>query len=245
MKTTFGKGGREDWKGKGRQIDDLLLHDGEGGQKVAGDESSFGAGGRLSSAEGDEAMFVLSIEHKKVTFQLSRMKEDRESGSTTLHRAQDEVEMARMFEEGKITFSKFLEDENLVKDPMLVIKWSEGQYVTRQDGSPLLDALVSWRENTLKTMDTKEGGEEEESEKRHARSKSAPPTQEQINRADSEEIENRTESKQGTLSWVQWWSRNRRQQANTANAVGGRPMLRGAVTAPPSDKIVRFSKPLT
>ncbi|KAJ3996940.1 nuclear elongation and deformation protein 1 [Lentinula boryana] len=58
----------------------------------------------------------------------------------------DEFETARLFERGKIFFEDFIQDDQLARDPRLVLKWTRQQYISQRDGSPLMDALILWRD---------------------------------------------------------------------------------------------------
>ncbi|KAJ6539705.1 Lipin/Ned1/Smp2-domain-containing protein [Mycena capillaripes] len=217
----------------------------EGGEltasPVAADEVvGYGAGGRLSASQSDPTKFTVAIEGKKVEFELSlvsntasddeesetevRGRRDRNgsSGGTRLFDRRDEVEAERLFGKGQIDINRFLEDETVVSDPRLVIRWAGDHYITRTDGSPLMDALVLWRDALVKQStdgiplrptspasdeeDTKSvpgtPTDEEEPQRRFERSKSEPP-------------EAAPTGKPTSSSWVQWWSRSKRDAAPT------------------------------
>lgn len=106
----------------------------------------YGAGGRLSASESDPTRFTVSIEGRKVGFELSivspdsasdgeesdvRGRRDRDgaSGGTRVFDRRDEVEAARLFEKGQIDLYRFFEDKTVVSDPRLVIRWAGGQFV--------------------------------------------------------------------------------------------------------------------
>ncbi|KAJ7930124.1 nuclear elongation and deformation protein 1 [Mycena leptocephala] len=208
----------------------------------------YGAGGRLSASESDPAKFTVAIEGRKVGFELSlvsdtasdgeesesdvRGRKDRDgaSGGTRVLRVfnrRDEVEAARLFGEGQIDLNRFLEDETVVSDPRLVIRWAGDQYITRSDGSPLMDALVLWRDALVKqtTSDAKSVPdspiEEEEDE---------PPRR--PDRAKSEPLEQAPTGKPTSSSWVQWWSRSK--QGNKSVTKDDRPPLSWTASAPDS-----------
>ncbi|KAJ7368702.1 Lipin/Ned1/Smp2-domain-containing protein [Mycena albidolilacea] len=218
---------------------------------VATEAVGYGAGGRLSASGADPTQFTVAIEGKKVGFELSivspdsssdgeaesdaRGRRDRDgaSGGTRVFNRRDEVEAARLFGKGQIDLNRFLEDETVVNDPQLVIRWAGDQYITRSDGSPLLDALVLWRDALVKQ--TTDGiplrptspasfvpdtpVDEEEPDQRRDRAKSEPPEQTPT-----------VAGKPTSSSWVQWWSRSKQQPA----AVGkdDRPPLSWAASAP-------------
>ncbi|KAJ3511574.1 hypothetical protein NLJ89_g4023 [Agrocybe chaxingu] len=220
---------------------------------------SFGAGGTLTASKEDSSMLVLSIEGKKVVFQLSLFEdqqEDRfaqgERGRACEQKAigklkRGEVETARLFDRYKVDLNRFLDDDTVVQDPRLVIRWAGDQYITRSDGSPLMDALVHWRASTQKKrqsgdalrpvspppsggLDLSEHYTEDGPSKEHGRSKSEPPSSTEIRKVeeqDSQEAAAATKEDAGktegqtlslakkptSSSWVQWWSRSRKNDA--------------------------------
>lgn len=115
---------------------------------AANEVVGFGAGGRLSASESDPAKFTVTIEGKKVGFELSlvsdspsdedeseargRRDRDGSSGGARMFDRRDEVEAARLFGKGQIDLNRFLEDETVVSDPRLVIRWAGDQSVSTQ-----------------------------------------------------------------------------------------------------------------
>ncbi|KAJ7632102.1 Lipin/Ned1/Smp2-domain-containing protein [Mycena rosella] len=211
----------------------------------------FGAGGRLSASQSDPAKFTVSIEGKKVGFELSlvsgttendaRGRRDREgsTGGARVFNRRDEVEAARLFGTGQIDLNRFLEDQTVVNDPRLVIRWAGDQYITRSDGSPLMDALVLWRDALVKqTTDgiplrpTSPASDEEDA-------KSVPDTpsddeeqRQRHNRSKSEPPEQAPKGKPTSSSWVQWWSRSKRGQTEGPPGKEDRPHLPSTASAP-------------
>ncbi|KAJ7129323.1 Lipin/Ned1/Smp2-domain-containing protein [Mycena epipterygia] len=234
-----------------RMHDDDEVEDDEHTQPpVAG----YGAGGRLSASRSDPAKFTVAIEGKKVGFELSlvpdtaldnesdsRGRRDRDgaTGGAHVFDRRDEVDAARLFGMGQIDLNRFLEDETVVNDPRLVIRWAGDQYITRSDGSQLMDALVLWRDALLKqttdgiplrptspTSDEEDAksvpgtpGDDDEERHRHDRSKSAPPEQD-------------PKGKPTSSSWVQWWSRSKRGKSDGPPLKDGRPPLPWTTSAP-------------
>ncbi|KAJ7167559.1 nuclear elongation and deformation protein 1 [Mycena filopes] len=226
-----------------------------------GEVVGFGAGGRLSASQSDSAKFTVAIEGKKVGFELAlvpdtasdeeedsdvRGRRDRDgtSGGTRVFDRRDEVEAARLFGKGQIDLNRFFEDETVVCDPRLVIRWAGDQYITRSDGSPLMAALVLWRDALVKQATqgipirpTSPMSDEEDAAKsvpdtptedesdphlRYGRSKSEPP-EAALNGG-----------KPTSSSWVQWWSRSKRGPTPTTK--DDRPPLPWTASAPgPSD----------
>ena len=108
------------------------------------DDTIFGAGGILSASREDLTVFVLSIEGRKIGFQLSLIppegeedsfSEDEAKGrqgienSRTKERPQDEVEAARLFDRYCVDWARFMDDEIVVHDPQLTIRWAGNQFV--------------------------------------------------------------------------------------------------------------------
>ncbi|KAK7054133.1 nuclear elongation and deformation protein 1 [Favolaschia claudopus] len=214
--------------------------------------TAYGAGGRLSASESDPAKFTVTIEGKKIGFELSivgadgvsedeeesdvRGRRDRDgaTGGKRLFDRRDEVEAARLFGKGQIDLDRFLEDDTVVSDSQLVIRWAGDQYITRSDGSPLMDALVLWRDALVKQTtegiplrptspalsvpDTPE--DEVEPDTRYSRAKSEPP----------EQATPIVAGKPTSSSWVQWWSRSRQQPSKSGKEE--RPALPWTSSAP-------------
>jgi phosphatidate phosphatase LPIN len=129
----------------------------------------FGTGGTLSASDDDLTTLILNIDGRKVEFQLSLVGDEYENHDSSLKRPvyRDEMEAARLFDTARVDLTKLLDDENVTGDPRLMIRWARDQcvalpfmssqqliccddrYITRDDGSPLMDALVYWRASTL------------------------------------------------------------------------------------------------
>ena len=89
---------------------------------------TFGAGGRLTSSRKNPARFGVFIEGKNVAFELSILDTDEsKGGNRKVFDGRDEVEAARLFDKGKVDYRRFLDDESVVHDERLVIKWAGGQ----------------------------------------------------------------------------------------------------------------------
>ncbi|KAF9450644.1 LNS2-domain-containing protein [Macrolepiota fuliginosa MF-IS2] len=240
MKTSFGKGFA--WKGKARDLDDLL-------QETLDEDWLFSGCGRLSAKSGEDTTIFLTVGQKSVSFELSlisqsppttrvsRKGKEKENAANELPLLDGYDEISRRFEEGKLTLSGFMQDESPATNPSLTIKWIDGHYATRQDNPSLLDALGLWRIDTLKAQGKREQTPEEEestNEIRHARSKSEPPTPEQKAMTEAEGVENETTpgKKPASSSWVQWWSRSRRRETEISRSPAT-VTLRPAVSEPP------------
>ena len=93
-----------------------------------GSEGSFGAGGRLTSSRQNPTRFGVYIEGKTVAFELSIVDSTELKGGTRkVFDGRDEVEAASLFEKGKVEYRRFLDDEGIVHDERLVLKWAGGQ----------------------------------------------------------------------------------------------------------------------
>jgi phosphatidate phosphatase LPIN len=109
---------------------------------VSDSDSLFGNGGTLT-IENDDGNELISMEYhgiKRLAFELSLC--------GPLSSSMDPPEAAKQFLASKITLQRLLEDASTVHSEKLVIRWDE-KYISRTDGTPLFDALVAWRDNTL------------------------------------------------------------------------------------------------
>ncbi|KAJ1308894.1 hypothetical protein OPQ81_004581 [Rhizoctonia solani] len=114
-----------------------------GSRAVSDSDSLFGNGGTLAIESDAENGEQISMEYqgiKRLAFELSLC--------GPLSPSMDPLEAAKQFVESKITLQRLLEDASIVHSQKLVIRWDE-KYIARTDGTPLFDALVVWRDNTL------------------------------------------------------------------------------------------------
>ncbi|KAF8076685.1 nuclear elongation and deformation protein 1 [Lyophyllum atratum] len=262
-----------------RRIKELVEDNEEYNEPDEREEESvaFGQGGQLKASNKDPTRFILYIEGRKLPFELSvvpptegtaeplsepeegadteagtRGRRNRfgKPGGLKAFSGRDEVEAARLFDQGKVEYQRFMEDDDLVNDPGLVIRWAGDQYITRNDGSPLMRALVHWRDATLqqtaqdlpsrpaspvsdeeveeRLLSPAPSSDEQPEERHHHRSKSEPPEKPQ--------------GKPTSSSWVHWWNRSGRKKTEAEKkdadilAAPGvkseRPGLRGTASAP-------------
>jgi phosphatidate phosphatase LPIN len=116
----------------------------EEGSERRDETGIFGAGGTLSASHEDLTMFVLSIEGRKIAFQLSLIPPEGEEdsfsqdeakgrqgidNSRTKERPQDEVEAARLFDRYCVDWARFMDDGTVVHDQRLIIRWAGNQFV--------------------------------------------------------------------------------------------------------------------
>jgi phosphatidate phosphatase LPIN len=99
-------------------------------------QDQFGAGGKLCAHKTEPTLFVVAIEGQKVSFELSLIEDDINGSPASQAIEQDgkrwpvkrsEVETAELFERGKVAYTHFIEDENILKDDRLVIRWANDQ----------------------------------------------------------------------------------------------------------------------
>lgn len=181
---------------------------------VPSDTDTFGAGGRLSALSTDPTKFRVSIDSGTTVFELSLVEERQ------VFHGHDEVEAARVFEAGLVDYHRFVGDDSIVNDARLVIKWNGGQYIAREDSSPLMGALTIWREASATDGLVDDA--------------STPPSRPQEESAPTPPEEDTDPltppvppSRQSTSSsWVRWWSRSR------DIPIAEHPSLREATTIP-------------
>ncbi|KAG0698677.1 Lipin/Ned1/Smp2-domain-containing protein [Suillus ampliporus] len=211
-------------------------------------EHGFGSGGVLTTLSSDPRVFLVHIEGQALSFALSLVP----TSERGIFHGTDEVEAVRLFEAGRIDYTQLVSEEvvigasedvrtrRMVDDERLVIRWAGGQHITREDGSPLMDALRLWVENAPKVPSRAMSGPpslmEEEPQSRMDESEeeqvSSADEQEpvssgderELKRADSEPPE--SHRKPTSSSWARWWSRSR----DITEAE--RPILRGSNTLP-------------
>ncbi|THH29663.1 hypothetical protein EUX98_g4516 [Antrodiella citrinella] len=186
-------------------------------------EVAYGFGGRLTADRRDPTRFRVFIEGRTVEFELSLIPRSVEDAG---FKRIDEVEASRRFDAGKINFTHFMDDEQVLKDERLVIRWARDIYITQQDGSPLMGALAVWREGAM--SDAQSGllssrPVSPAANDRLRRGSSAglddtPTAKSELSQRDQASLT--TAKKPSSTSWVRWWSRSRRETES------GRPELR-------------------
>ncbi|KAF8338980.1 Lipin/Ned1/Smp2-domain-containing protein [Cantharellus anzutake] len=134
---------------EGDAVEMSNTHEDAGPMRRASPEPEiFGAGGKLypgsstSSTAADIGLntdktttFWVDIDSKQFVFELSLCGHlDRK----------DEVGDAQRFEDAKVSYKRFLEDESMVESENLVMRWN-GVHISHRDASPLMNALSHWR----------------------------------------------------------------------------------------------------
>lgn len=187
-------------------------------------EHGFGSGGVLTTHPSDSRTFLVHIEGQALSFSLSLVPTSKRG----IFHGSDEVEVVRLFEAGRIDYMQLVSEEvvigdvrtRVVEDEGLVIRWAGGQYITREDGSPLMDALKLWVENAPKepsramsepplaiTGERDPGVDQMEVSSADEREQVSSGDEREIKRADSEPPE--SHMKPTSSSWVRWWNRSR------------------------------------
>lgn len=147
----------------------------------------FAEGIELSADENNGRRFLVVIGRRTYDFELSISEELAREGPTG-----DEFLDRRRFQEGQVSFRRFMKFPAVVKDSNLVIRWND-KYITRRDGSPLMDALVKWRERALARPANARALEEEEP----------------LSSEDERPPEKKEQPKKTSSSWVRWWRSSR------------------------------------
>ncbi|KAF9232786.1 LNS2-domain-containing protein [Melanogaster broomeanus] len=187
-------------------------------------EMGFGSGGRMTARHDDQTKYQVWIEGNTVEFELSLV-----SPRDVFH-GRDEVEAACAFERGMIEYPRLMADESLVRDERLVIRWSGGKYITREDGSPLMDALQLWwtsaaMQDPLAELPSPPSSPSPSPSQTEHELVSSADEPDKLKRAESEPPE-AVSRKPTSSSWVRWWSRSRDMTESE------RPPLREAATVP-------------
>ncbi|KAG2069318.1 LNS2-domain-containing protein [Suillus decipiens] len=187
-------------------------------------EHEFGSGGVLTTHPSDSRTFLVHIEGQALSFALSLVPTSKRG----IFHGSDEVEVVRLFEAGRIDYVQLVSEQavigevrtRVVEDEGLVIRWASGQYITREDGSPLMDALRLWVENAPRepsravseppsaTAEERDpGADQREVSSTDEREVALSGDEREMKRADSEPPESLR--KPTSNSWVRWWSRSR------------------------------------
>lgn len=258
---------------------------------------AFGRGGRLKPSPSDPTRFLLSIDGREIMFELSLishtegianvdgpMSDLEESGELAKVRGRrnryggpggtqklgklGEMEASRLFSLRKIDFYRFLDDDDLVDDPRLVVRWAGERYIARNDGSPIMRALGKWRDTAL-LQRAKPGipVSAPPSDDHHADAEPSPHSSDLHEQVHDRQHHTRSKSEppekppgKRTSSWVQWWNRGRRGKPSAAlnNNIDTderndktspsqgkveRPTLRGTASAPLQDGQATMAPP--
>ncbi|KIJ69762.1 hypothetical protein HYDPIDRAFT_164049 [Hydnomerulius pinastri MD-312] len=198
--------------------------------EAGGDEKGFGSGGQMTARHDDPTKFQVWIEGNVIEFELSLVP------SREVFHGRDEVEAASAFERGVVDYARLMGDESIVRDERLVIRWTGGQYIAREDGSPLMNALQLWRaaapRDHLNELPSPPSSPSPPPLRTDEGLLSSSDERERPKRAESEPPE-APSRKPTSSSWVRWWSRSRDIPESE------RPPLREAATLPLDQKLTK------
>ncbi|TDL29651.1 LNS2-domain-containing protein [Rickenella mellea] len=175
--------------------------------------ANFDEGGELTVDYEDPRRFILRMGNRTYDLELSTC--------GPLSHGKNELEDARKFNEQAVTFKKFIKSPLIVHDKNLVIRWND-KFITRQDGSFLMESLVAWRDAALAKPANASALSEEE-----PLSSSDEHEPEMIKRTTSDTMTKR--------SWVRWWKLSRSEQRVTTK--GPDSTLRESSSAPLSPDV--------
>lgn len=112
------------------------------------------------------------------------------------------------------------------------LRCSPSRYITRQDNSPLMEALVLWREAALEKGAPEASSRAvspapySDTEDVMLSGSESRPQRPALQRASTTEDGHPIAPKPSSSSWIRWWSRR------TADSTGARPDLRPMSSAP-------------
>lgn len=86
--------------------------------------SSYGSGGLLTVDRRDPTKFRVFIERRAVEFELSIVRPNEDASSSPYFTGEDEVQDEQLFDSGKIDFQQLLDDESIVTNEYLVLRWA-------------------------------------------------------------------------------------------------------------------------
>jgi len=127
LKTTFGPPGISEALGSGWDKGRVITSHGfesppEGGSRTDadGEEGGYGTGGRLRPDRNEPYRFILLIERKTTHFELALFPKDESRRKF----GRNEVEDAQIFNERRVEYKVFLDDESIFQKGDLVIRWA-------------------------------------------------------------------------------------------------------------------------
>lgn len=161
--------------------------------------------GRITARHDDQTKFQVWLDGTSIAFELSLVP------SLGPFHSGDETESAHTFEQGIIDYARMMGNENLVQDERLVMRWTDRQYITREERSPLMDSLQQWvsatKEDRLAALPSPPSSPSLSASPTEEEPISSPDVRGEPKRAESEPREVLT--RKSTSSWVRWWSRSR------------------------------------
>lgn len=95
------------------------------GINVSEEEGGYGTGGRLRPDRNEPHRFILLIERKTIYFELGLFPKDEPRRNF----GRNEVDDAQIFNERRIDYKTFLDDESIFQEGDLVIRWAGDRWV--------------------------------------------------------------------------------------------------------------------
>ena len=128
LKSTFGPPGISEAPGSGWDRDKATTLprgfvsplEGSLGTNVDEEESGYGTGGRLRPDRNEPHRFILLIERKTTYFELAHFPKDESRRKF----GRNEVDDAQIFNERRVDYKAFLDDESIIQEGDLVIRWA-------------------------------------------------------------------------------------------------------------------------
>ncbi|KAF9651772.1 LNS2-domain-containing protein [Thelephora ganbajun] len=215
LKTTFGPPGISEALSAGWDKDKATASRGfnsktedSSGTDLYEEEGGYGTGGRLRPDRNEPYRFILLIERKTTYFELALFPKDESRRKF----GRDEVDDAQIFNERRIEYKAFLDDESIFQEGDLVIRWAGDRYITRSDGSPLMGALSKWRHSTLKHRNQGTVSRSPSPAASITSDYEEPLSSGDEGAKDVPQVQN---ARTTSLSWIRWWNRSQRTRASS------------------------------
>jgi phosphatidate phosphatase LPIN len=159
-----------------------VLSDGEAEQARA-----IASDGKLRADREEDTRFWAELDGRRFSFELSTC------GALN---GLDLSQNASVFDQHRVQFDAFMNDEKLVNNPNLILRW-DGKYISRQEIPPLFSAIQGWRKATL------------------SRPGVSPVSDESILTAEPDKILVGPTTHARQSSWARWFTRSRTQPPET------------------------------
>lgn len=160
-----------------------------------GDALVLGKGARLIKDGGDGSKMGVWLDGRKWWFELALVDHAtaKGKGKKGVLGGMEELEAAEAFDRGRVRYDHLMADESIVDDERLVIRWADDRYITREDGSPLMAALRSWRSAAVTAHEEGVSSRPQ-----------SPPLSDEGEDNEQEALIKR-QPPQKTRSWARWW----------------------------------------
>lgn len=145
--------------------------------------------GKLTYASQDPYKFILQLGDSEHLFDMSLCHYDVAYGKENSE--EDEEKLFERFEDNKISYQRFLEDDQVVNDERLVIRYNQ-RYLTWENASTVLATLSLYRQTLGLTL---EDSQDETTDSRNQR------------------------DQDGSSVWRRWWGRNRESVTDDATSL--------------------------